>query len=648
MPFPAYGLPILALYQIGVFSATTQYLAARFGHHPALGQPLIGDIYPPWAWAVWSYKFGRNVSDILMRAESMMMGGVVFGFFCYFVAFALISRKSLKHDGVHGTAHWASRAEILATGLLPRAGQNGAGVYVGGWADPKGNIRYLRHNGPEHIAVIAPTRSGKGVSLIVPTLLTWSESVLVLDSKGESYNLTAGYRDFGLETRVIRFDPASEDSADRYNFLDAIRLGTAHEVGDAQNIATIIVDPDGKGLQDHWAKTSQGFLPGIILWTMYKARQRGRVASLGDVGAALADPLLQIDQLYEAMQQNSLGPNGDSHPTIAAAGRDQSERAVEERTSVLSTVKSHLTLYRDPLVNRNTSDSTFLLTDLVSGDVPASLYLIINAEDKDRFRPLFRLFITQVVRVLLRPELLFKDGQPVAPYPHRLLMILDEFPSYGRIGVFEEALAYIAGHGIKAMIITQDTAQLHAAYGREETILPNCHIRVAFAPNRIETAEWLSKMAGTSTVVKEDISTSGRRYGAMLSNASRQFHQIARPLLTPDEAMRLKTAAKNAQGRIVSAGAVVVFVAGHAPIMGTQPLYFLDETLSQRAAVAPRPRRARPVRERQQISTPSDTQGVPIDSEPSTPAEPPPSDPPVTASEKIGSGAGDRGRAMSR
>ena len=259
-----------------------------------------------------------------MRAQSWMLGGLVFGFLCYFVAFAMIGRKSLKHDGVHGTAHWASKAELIETGILPAKGQRGAGVYVGGWRDPQGNVHYLRHNGPEHIAVIAPTRSGKGVSLIVPTLLTWAESVFVLDSKGESFNLTAGYRDAGLGTRVLRFNPASEDSAERYNFLDAVRLGTPHEVGDAQNIATTIVDPDGKGLKDHWAKTSQAFLPGIILWTMYGARSLGRSASLSDVAVALANPLLKIDDLYRAMEANQFGPGGRPHAVIAAAARDQS------------------------------------------------------------------------------------------------------------------------------------------------------------------------------------------------------------------------------------------------------------------------------------------------------------------------------------
>lgn len=188
-------------------------------------------------------------------------------------------------------------------------------------------------------------------------------------------------------------------------------------------------------------------------------------------------------------------------------------------------------------------------------------------------------------RVLLRPEPTFRDGRQLAAHQHRLLLMVDELPSYGRLDVFQESLAYIAGYGIKAYLIAQDVAQLWAAYGRDETILSNCHGRVAYAPNKVETGEWLSKQAGTATVVKEDISTSGRRFGAVLDHVTRAYHEVSRPMLTADEAMRLRGPVKNGADEITEPGDVLVFVAGYAPILGTQSLFFRDPVFRERARV---------------------------------------------------------------
>jgi type IV secretion system protein VirD4 len=244
-----------------------------------------------------------------------------------------------------------------------------------------------------------------------------------------------------------------------------------------------------------------------------------------------------------------------------------------------------LSLYRDPLIARNVSRSDFRIMDLMNHAKPVSLYLVVRAEDKDRLKPLMRLIINQLVRVLLRPEITYAQGRPAPPHKHRMLLMLDEFPSYGKLEVFQEALAYIAGYGIKAYLIMQDVAQLWGAYGRDESILSNCHIRTAFAPNKIETAEWLSRMAGTATIVKEDITTSGGRFSAVLSNMSRSFHQVSRPLATPDEIMRLKSPKKDAGDIITEPGDMLVFATGHPPILGTQSLYFRDLVFLERVAI---------------------------------------------------------------
>ena len=460
------------------------------------------------------------------------------------------------------------------------------GVHVGGWRDRRGRLRILRHDGPEHVAAIAPTRSGKGVGLVVPTLLTWPHSLVVNDQKGELWNLTAGWRARAAGNQVLRFDPGAAEGSTRFNPLGEIRLGTIHEVGDVQNLVTILVDPEGKGLIDHWAKTSHAFLTGAILHVLYAAREKGARGTLPDVALALSDPDRPIEGLYRDMRLNRWA-SGKTHSTIAAAARDMTNRPQDERGSVLSTAMSFLSLYRDPLIARNVSASDFAITDLMNSEKPVTLYLLVRAEDKDRMKPLMRLIINQLMRVLLRPEITYEQGRPIRPHRHRLLLMLDEFPSYGKLEVFQEALAYIAGYGIKAYLICQDIAQLWGAYGRDESLISNCHIRVAYAPNKIETAEWLSRMAGTTTIVKEDVTVSGRRQRVTLENVSTTFHQIARALMTPDEIMRLRGARKDAADTITEPGDMLIFASGHAPILGTQTLYFQNAELAERARLPP-------------------------------------------------------------
>jgi type IV secretion system protein VirD4 len=156
----------------------TQFIAARPGHHTALGRPVIGPLYVPWGWLSWHAQFRRSApqSFALVHAAAGMLG--IAGSLAGLLALGLRGRTAQRHEGVHGTAHWGTRAEIEATGPLPSAGRRGAGVYVGGWRDDRGRLHYLRHNGPEHIAAIAPTRSGKGVGLVVPTLLSWPHSLV--------------------------------------------------------------------------------------------------------------------------------------------------------------------------------------------------------------------------------------------------------------------------------------------------------------------------------------------------------------------------------------------------------------------------------------------------------------------------------------
>ncbi len=522
----------------------------------------------------------------------------------FFVIGQVKKRRALKklyESDLHGSAHWAEREEIEKAGLLPKGKTDDYTCYVGGWRDPKtGRLRYLTHSGPEHILALAPTRSGKGVGLVIPTLLAWKGSTVVHDIKGENYALTAGYRE-SLGQRILRFSPTEKGTSCRFNPLNEIRIRTDHENADAQNIATMIVDPDGKGLNDHWAKTGFALLTGVILHVLYAREYPEK--SLRTVASILSDPNLDnVDEIFQDMKTYVHDPEGKmgwtdnkgrktkTHPTVAASAQEMLNKAENEKSGVISTAMSFLALYRDPVVAENTAVSDFTIKSLM-GDAkgekipPTSLYLVVPPSDKDRLKPLIRLILNQIVRRLTE-DMEFKDGRSVAGYQHRLLLMIDEFPSLGKLDIFAEALAFIAGYGLKAYLITQDVSQLYAAYGRDESIVSNCHVRIAYAPNKVETAEWLSKMLGQTTITLGTYSTS-LAGGALpyQSGGGGGINYQARPLLTTDEVMRLQGPLKNEKGEIVQAGAMITTVAGFAPVYGEQILYFLDPVFSKRAKI---------------------------------------------------------------
>jgi len=608
------GMTAMAGVVAALNSGLTQFIAWRLAYHPALGAPWIGHLYAPWAWFGWAQApWAAKEPDIFQLAGAGFMATVALGMLFGVQIAAAQRRKPRKIEGLHGTARWITTVEELREiGLLPQTDGNIGGVYIGAWTDPKTKIiHYLRHDGPEHIGAIAPTRSGKGVGLVLPTLLSYPHSCVVNDMKGELWGQTAGWRKEHAGNIVIKFDPAADEGSGRFNPLNEIRIDSSHAVGDTQNLVTMIVDPDGRGLNDHWAKTSHALLTGLVLHILHQqwqARDLGQQleeATLYTVAFQLSDPARDVKILYEEMvgvaetnPKDDVRPHmdaakkmvlRDARAVIAAAGRDMLNRPDNERGSVLSTAMSFLSLYRDPLVRKNTSRSDFRIHDLMNHDEPVTLYLVVRPSDKDRLRPLVRLVLNQIVRTLTRDELKrTDDGRFVSPHKRQMLLMLDEFAgSFGRLEIFEESLAFIAGYGMKAYIIIQDREQLLKAYGEHENIITNLHIRVAYAPNQTETGQWISSMIGVTTLIKEEITESGER-GRMLTHITRRYQEIERPLMTTDEVMHMRAPKKElASGKITHPGDMLIFGAGHYAIYGTQILYFTDEAFLARSMLLP-------------------------------------------------------------
>lgn len=599
-----YAVMVLCSLLAGLQSAT-QYAAHQFQYQSALGASFLKG-YWPWSIIGWQNHWGMLYPTLFSKAMSIGLVVSVCGLLLVFVIKTLHSSRMKQYRDLHGSARWAEKKDIERAGLF-----QSQGVYIGAWQDDKGVLHYLRHNGPEHILTYAPTRSGKGVGLVLPTLLSWEQSAVITDLKGELWAMTSGWRQQYAKNKVIRFEPATSKGSARWNPLDEIRIGTDYEVGDVQNLATMIVDPHGKGLNTHWDKTSQSLLVGFILHALYKLINEGTPATLPNIDAMLVDSRLNIQELFTEMKQYP-HCEGKPHPVIAASAQDMVDRPEEEAGSVLSTLKTYLSLFRDPVVGHNVSHSDFKIRDLMHHDDPVSLYIITQPNDKARLQPLVRLMLNMVVRLLAdkmefervavppvkKQVWNFRFKKPAAPnmqvrakrhYKHRLLGMIDEFPSLGKLDILQESLAFVAGYGIKFYLICQDINQLKSreqGYGPDESITSNCHIQNAYPPNRLETAEHLSKLTGQTTVIKEQVTISGKRTGLMLGQVSKTLHESQRYLLTPDECQRMPGPIKNTAGEITQAGDMIIYAAGFPAIYGKQPLYFEDPVFVARAAVA--------------------------------------------------------------
>jgi type IV secretion system protein VirD4 len=579
----------------------TEWLAYQWHFSPSLGRPWLTlggwAVYPPWSCLIWWVRFHSlsgaeapwgGMWRILLSGSVLALGSTVW-----------VALRRARHVGgqsdLYGSARWATWDDLTRARLL-----SGDGVYVGAWKEC-GTTWYLRHTGPQPVLGFAPTRSGKGVGLVVPTLLAWPHSVVCNDPKaGENWRLTAGWRkrQGGI---CLRFDPTCQDgSAACYNPLLEVRPWPL-DVRDAQTIAEAVIERTehkGDGDWQHWQNTAEDLLVGVILHVLYAGQDktlRGCLTLLTDPARPLAETLAAMrttihdpEGQYNWMDTNT-GKPIRTHPIIAGAAKALENKSPNEQSSVVSSAVAYLKLYRDPIVTRNIEACDFAISDLfqtrLAGDnsetssrrtkgkareseQSVSLYLTTPTSDLQRTKPLTRILLNQIVHRLTEqlPDLVERDEQ-------RVLLMLDEFPLLGEMRFFHTALAVLASYGIKVYLIAQDLSQIALAYGKEEAITSNCHVQVAFAANRLETAEWISKRTGVRTVHKEQRTYTGSRFALWLPHVIASESESQRALLTPDEVMRLPE------------DDAVVFVAGFPAILGKKIRYYQDAEFSRRAAI---------------------------------------------------------------
>ena len=486
---------------------------------------------------VWYYRGDPQV----VRA---MAGGLIGG--CLLLI-GLIYALWARGAPLHGAARFARESEVKRHGF-----RSSVGIVLG-----RKGARFLTFGGSEHVIVEAPTRSGKGTGIVIPNLLTWQGSVVVLDVKRENYDASAGFRaHYGQD--VYLFNPTDrEGRTARYNPLAYINRDDPDDVIiELQKIATMLFVAPDHG-EAFWANGARTGFAGVGAWladtsdepltmgAIYRHLTEGDARSF--FRKELADPKLNL----------SVG----CRTALAdfAGGSDNSFADVKK------TITNVLGLWLNPLVDSATAASDFDLRDLRKR--PMSIYLGVSPDELDRIAPLYNLLLQQLIDLNVR-EL------PGETTPIPVLVILDEFARLGRASVIASAFSYVAGYGIRLLPVIQSRSQLRGVYGEHvaDEIVANCGVEVAFTPKELRVANDLSERIG---YVGQESVTKSLTINGLLANRSKSMSEQRRALMLPQELMQF------------SAEKLILLRGGIPPIIGTKIAYFSSRFFKKRAMAPP-------------------------------------------------------------
>ncbi|WP_064580268.1 type IV secretory system conjugative DNA transfer family protein [Streptobacillus moniliformis] len=493
--------------------------------------------------------------------------------------------KWIPKDTSHGSARWATFDDLGLSGFLtPRISAKAfelnlledSGVVLG-----EVDGRLIRDNGKTHILLSAPTRTGKGVSVIIPTLVdSWKDSVFVLDIKGENYQMTAGWRQKEFNNTIFKFSPLSIDSCS-FNPMKEVRYLTPDEIDDAKTIAQIIVIDEGSS-DPFWGLAGSDLATTLILYELYKGKGE---ANLSNVVKFITDPSGPLEnRLKKIINKPIFDPDRDEeileklleiytaqddqeqikrgiHPFIDRGIADALGKGEKTLQSIVATAKSKLSIFESPNVEKNTSISDFRILDLMAADKPISLYIVVPPGQIQPLAPLLRILIIQCVQ-LLTPEMDYSGNSNKIKFKHRLLMLLDEFPAIGKMEILEKAIGFVAGYGMKMMLVVQSLDQLNKIYSENNMFMGNCQTQVFYTANDNKTAEYISKTIGQETVISKSVSSDG---GGFFSKKNVSVSKSGRDLIRPDEMRRFPL------------DKILLLVGGKPPIKSNKVLFFKDK-----------------------------------------------------------------------
>ena len=466
----------------------------------------------------YAYWYGDRVA-VRGRLEGSAAAGVVLVLLCGLLVL-WPRRRSL-----HGDARFARRAEVREAGLL-----DGEGIVLGrmGGAGPFGGS-FLMLPGQQGVALSAHPRAGKGVGVVIPTLLTWPGSVVCVDIKKENWALTAGCR-VRLGQATYLFDPLSrEGRTARWNPLDYVDSSPGQLVSDLQLIANMFF-PDPPNSDPFWMSSARSLFLGIALYlfsTPSLPRTIGEILRQG-----MADDEEGFGHKWRRVIQGRMAGAQPLSEECVRALYDVIDLAPQTTSSIRKTFTSRLDLWANPVLDAATAASDFDLRKL--REAPMSIYLGVMPKDLHRLQPLVNLFFQQAIA--LQTDELPEHNPRLC---HQVLMVLDEFPALGRIPIIAEASGFLPGYNVRTLMIMQTPAQLRQVYGDDgaRTLLKTLAARIFFAPKDMDDAEEISRELGMTTV---KVKTHSRPVWGLSSGKGGRHRSVSiseqrRPLMLPQE-----------------------------------------------------------------------------------------------------------------
>lgn len=449
-----------------------------------------------------------------------------------------------RPSAVHGSARWSTSGEV-------RAALGGAEGLIVGRENAKGG-QLLRYAGPQHLITIAPTRSGKGVGAIIPNLLTADRSILCVDPKGENARIAMRARERFGPVHVLDPFGVSGVSTGAFNPLDRLNEASPDLAEDAALLADALVyDPPGHGGDAHWNEEAKALIAGVILYVVCHEPPYRR--SLSVVRELLTSAPEQFDDMLSIMQKSTCAGG-----LVARAANRHLGKSDREAAGVLSSAQRHTHFLDSQRIAAVLERSDFRFEDLKAG--VCTVFLVLPPDRLITHSRWLRLLVAQAIGALARST--SRPDQPV-------LLLLDEFAALGRLEPLEQAFGLMAGYGLQLWPILQDLHQLRSIYGqRAGTFLSNAGLIQIFNVSDVETAGWVSKSIGATTMAYQTAGSSVSRGGPFsiqtTTSNSINNHLTRRDLLTPDEVMRL------------DANLEILLRPGAAPVAARKVRYYAD------------------------------------------------------------------------
>ena len=534
---------------------------------------------------LYQQKYG-HIDKVAFAIKGSMAGGFVAWLIVNVVIITALFSKPKRE--LHGSARFANDMEIRKTGFLPTPEQEKKLMDKGKFpSEPpviigKYKGKFLQFFGNEFISIGAPTRSGKGVSIVIPNLLTYPDSIVVLDVKMENWDLTAGFR--AKYQDVYLFAPKAEDGCSHcYNPLDYIDTDETKRMSDIQNIANIfyqIEDPK----EAFWQNQAQRIFTGLVLYMLETPARPCTMSELIKLTTPTDRPL--HEWIPVTIEKRKKEPVVINHETGETAVRPLTVECIDAmmafvnvdadstRSSILASLMSPLNIFTDPMVATATSKSDFRLDDVRRKKM--TIYVGIQPNELSRFSKLLNVLFSQLINL---NNTLPEHNRDLK---YQCLVLMDEFTAPGKVEIIQKSIAYIAGYNMRLMPIFQSKSQVADAYGKDgaRAIFSNIACQIEFTPTEQEQADEISKMLGTETVKSRSTSRNRGKGGGGSVSISDQ----SRALMLPQE---LKEMAEDEQ---------IIFFRRTKPIKCNKAFYYTNpEVFASRMKKLERPAKGLPI-----------------------------------------------------